>query len=178
MLSELRSAIAGGELLLHVQPQVALGGGEVVGVEALVRWAHPQLGLLTPGRFVPIAEDTGLIKPLTSWVLDASLAQLRAWIDEGCLPDPDAFTVSVNLSTRSLLDEGFLDEVVQGLVRHRVPAHQLVLEVTETTLMADPTRSTRLLEGLAAIGVRFAIDDFGTGYSSLAIAQGAAGRRS
>jgi len=169
VLSELRSAIAGGELILHVQPQVALGGGEVEGVEALVRWDHPRLGLLTPGRFVPIAEDTGLIKPLTSWVLDASLAHLRGWIDAGCLRDPGAFTVSVNLSTRSLLDEGFLDEVVEGLARHGVPARQLVLEVTETTLMADPTRSTRLLEGLAAVGVRFAIDDFGTGYSSLAM---------
>ncbi len=167
VLSELRAAIADGQLLLHVQPQAALPSGAVEGVEMLVRWDHPRLGLLAPGRFVPIAEDTGLIKPLTSWVLDASLAQLRAWLDAGVLPDPERFTVAVNLSTRSLLDEGFLDEVVEALHRHRIPAGQLVLEVTETTLMADPTRATRLLLGLAAVGVRFAIDDFGTGYSSL-----------
>ena len=168
LLGELRVAIATDQLVLHFQPQASLDHGAVEGFEALVRWEHPRLGFLGPDQFVPIAEDTGLIKPLTAWVLDAALAQLREWLDDDDLDLPEDFSVSINLSTRSLLDESFHDEVVCALERAGVPANRVVFEVTETTIMADPARAHRLLTDLAAIGVRFAIDDFGTGYSSLA----------
>jgi len=168
LLGELRAAIASDQLLLHYQPQLDLGTGRVRGVEALVRWDHPRLGVLAPNSFVPLAEDTGLIHQLTSWVLDAALDQLRRWTDDPCTGVDDELTVAVNLSTHSLLDDSFGTEVAVALERFGVPAHRLVLEITETTLMADPERSARVLTALADRGVHFAIDDFGTGYSSLA----------
>jgi len=168
LLSELRAAITGDELVLHYQPQVDLGTGRVQGVEALVRWDHPRRGLLAPDAFVPLAEDTGLIHQLTSWVLDAALDQLRRWTTDPDGRVDDDLTVAVNLSTHSLLDDSFGTEVAVALERFGVPAHRLVLEITETTLMADPERAARVLTALADAGVRFAIDDFGTGYSSLA----------
>jgi diguanylate cyclase (GGDEF)-like protein len=168
LLGELRSAATRDELVVHYQPQVDLGTGRVEGVEALVRWSHPRLGLVMPDLFVPLAEDTGFIHQLTSWVLDATLDQLRRWLDDPrCGVGPD-FTVAVNLSTHSLLDDCFATEVLVALERFGVPPGQLVLEITETTLMADPERAARVLTALAEHGVRFAIDDFGTGYSSLA----------
>jgi len=168
LLGELRTAVAGDELVLHYQPQIDLGTDRLEGVEALVRWEHPRRGLLGPDTFIPIAEDTGFIHQLTSWVLDASLDQLRRWMDDPCSGIDDEFTVAVNLSTHSLLDDCFATEVLVALDRFGVPAHRLVLEITETTLMADPERASRVLTVLADSGVRFAIDDFGTGYSSLA----------
>jgi diguanylate cyclase (GGDEF)-like protein len=168
MLGELRHAIANEELVLHYQPQVDLATGGIEGAEALVRWQHPRRGLLGPDVFIPLAEDTGLIHQLTSWVLDAALDQLRSWIgrpDSGIGGD---FTLAVNLSTHSLLDDCFATEVAVALDRAGVAPSRLVLEITETTLMADPERATRVLTTLAERGVRFAIDDFGTGYSSLA----------
>jgi diguanylate cyclase (GGDEF)-like protein len=167
LLADLRSAIGADQLVVHYQPQADLATGEVVGVEALVRWQHPRLGLVGPDQFVPMAEDTGLIRALTSWVLTASLADLRCWLDDESFAAP-RLSLAVNLSTRSLLDESIREEVVAALRCHDIPADRLVLEVTETTLMADPARAHRLLTDLAAVGVRFAIDDFGTGYSSLA----------
>jgi diguanylate cyclase (GGDEF)-like protein len=169
LLGELRHAVANEELVLHFQPQIDLATGEIEGAEALVRWQHPRRGLLAPDVFIPLAEDTGFIHPLTTWVLDATLAQVRRWID-----DPEehgigpGFTVAVNLSTHSLLDDCFATEVSVALDRAGVPPTRLALEITETTLMADPERATRVLTTLAERGVRFAIDDFGTGYSSLA----------
>jgi diguanylate cyclase (GGDEF)-like protein len=169
LLGELRHAVAKEELVLHFQPQIDLATGEIEGAEALVRWQHPRRGLLGPDEFIPLAEDTGFIHPLTTWVLDATLAQVRRWIDDpaehGIGPD---FTVAVNLSTHSLLDDCFATEVSVALDRAGVPPSRLALEITETTLMADPERATRVLTTLAERGVRFAIDDFGTGYSSLA----------
>jgi diguanylate cyclase (GGDEF)-like protein len=168
MLGELRTAIADEELVLEYQPQAAMGSGRVEGVEALVRWRHPALGLVPPDQFIPLAERTGLIKALTTWVLDTALCQRRRWPDGTDPGVPDELTVAVNISSRSLLDESFLDEVVAALDRWDVPARLLTLEVTETTIMADPPRAYRLLRRLAATGVQLAIDDFGTGYSSLA----------
>ncbi|MFP5320783.1 MAG: putative bifunctional diguanylate cyclase/phosphodiesterase [Acidimicrobiia bacterium] len=168
LLGELRSAIANDELVLHYQPQVDLGTGRLEGVEALVRWEHPRRGLLAPDLFVPLTEDTGFIHQLTSWALDAALDQLRTWREDPCSGIDDDFTVAVNLSTHSLLDDRFATEVGVALERFGIPAHRLVLEITETTLMTDPDRAARVLTVLADRGVRFAIDDFGTGYSSLA----------
>ena len=172
LLGELRTAVGGDELVMHYQPQIDLRSGSVQGVEALVRWRHPRRGLLAPDVFLPIAEETGLIHQLTSWVLDASLQQLRAWLDDPDLRVGRDFTMAVNLSTHSLLDDSFVTEVRVALERFGIPADQLVLEITETTLMADPTRAQRVLTQLADNGVRFAIDDFGTGYSSLAALKG------
>jgi predicted signal transduction protein with EAL and GGDEF domain len=168
MLGDLRTAIATDQLVLHYQPQADLETGAITGVEALVRWQHPRLGLVGPDEFIPIAEDTGLIRPLTSWVLDAALDQLRRWRDDPAFEGAGDLSMAVNLSTRSLLDDSIRDEVVIALERFGIPAHRLVLEVTETTIMADPGRAHRVLAELATVGVRFAIDDFGTGYSSLA----------
>ena len=168
LLGELRTAVVRDELVLHYQPQVDLRTGQVVGVEALVRWRHPRRGLLAPDQFVPLAEETGFIHQLTSWVVDDALDQLRRWCEDPFVDIRPDFTMAVNLSTHSLLDESFAAEVSVALDRSRGRPDQLVLEITETTLMADPARSQRVLNDLARLGVRFAIDDFGTGYSSLA----------
>lgn len=163
LLSELRSGIASGELVVHYQPKVRASDGQVRGFEALVRWEHPKRGLLYPDQFVGLAENTGLMRPLTSRVLDLALAQCRAWRDAG----HGQLTVAVNISTRNLLDGALPDEVARRLDQHRLPASALELEITETTLMVDPVRAKAVLERLAALGVGLAIDDFGTGYTSL-----------
>ena len=168
LLGELRTAIAQDQLVLHYQPKAALPSGEIQGVEALVRWEHPSLGLLPPDHFIPLAEHTGLIKTLTTWVLDTALRQLRRWRDQTDQTFPAELSMAINLSTRSLLDDGFPGEVVAALDRWGVPAHLLELEITESAIMADPVRAYRLLTELTAFGVKIAIDDFGTGYSSLA----------
>jgi diguanylate cyclase (GGDEF)-like protein len=167
LLSELRGAIARDELVLHYQPRAELTSGQVRGVEALIRWQHPRLGLVPPDQFIPLAEHTGLIKPLTTWVLNTALRELRQWHDrdQGV---PAELSVAINLSTRSLLDDGFPAEVLEALQHWGVPAHLIELELTESAIMADPKRAYRLLSELAGHGIRLAIDDFGTGYSSLA----------
>jgi diguanylate cyclase (GGDEF)-like protein len=163
MVGELRAAVHAGALALHVQPKVALPGGELIGVEALVRWPHPERGLVPPGEFVPIAERGGLMRPLTAWVLDEAL-RLRAGWAEGGLEVP----VAVNVSASNLLEPDWVDEVAAALERHAVAPDALVLEITEDVLMADPERALEVVAALAATGVRLAVDDFGTGYSSLA----------
>jgi diguanylate cyclase (GGDEF)-like protein len=168
LLGELRTAIARDQLVLYYQPKAALSSGDVQGVEALIRWQHPTLGLVPPDRFIPLAEHTGLIKPLTTWVLGTALEQLRRWRDDADPAFPAELTMAINLSTRSLLDDGFPTEVVSALERWGVPAHLLELEITESAIMADPVRAYRLLTELAAAGIKLSIDDFGTGYSSLA----------
>ncbi|MGA3148678.1 MAG: EAL domain-containing protein [Acidimicrobiales bacterium] len=168
LLGELRTAIAKEQFVLHYQPKVTLDSGQVEGVEALIRWQHPTMGLVPPIEFISLAEHTGLIKPLTSWVLDAALRQLRCWRDEGGHAALRDLSMAVNLSARSLLDDNFPSEVVAALDRWHVPAGLLELEITETTIMADPSRAHRILAELAAVGVKLTIDDFGTGYSSLA----------
>jgi diguanylate cyclase (GGDEF)-like protein/PAS domain S-box-containing protein len=162
LLGQLRRAIARGELVLHYQPKVGLDRDEVVGVEALVRWQHPEEGLLPPDEFIPLAEQTGLIKPLTTHVLRTALAQVRAWREEG-----HDLAVAVNVSERTILDRDFPDEVRELLAEHEVPGHRLELEITEGTIMADPVRAVDTLRRLRELGVRLSLDDFGTGYSSL-----------
>jgi diguanylate cyclase (GGDEF)-like protein len=162
LLADLARALTAGELVLHYQPKCDLDG-RVLGVEALVRWQHPQRGLLPPMTFVPVAERTGLVHPLTNQVLDLALAQARQWLGEG-----RSLPVAVNVSTRSLLQPGFAEKVLTALGTHGVPAALLALEITETTIMEDPERALEVLTRLAAAGVRLSIDDFGTGYSSLA----------
>ena len=162
LVSELRAALQNGEIEVHVQPQGRLSDGQVVGVEALARWRHPELGNVSPDEFIPIAERSGLIGPLTTYVLDSSLAACAEWRARG-----HDIGVAVNLSTRSLHDADLVEEVDRLLRRHGVPAHRLTLEVTEGSVMADPARAVALLHRLRDLGVRLSVDDFGTGYSSL-----------
>ena len=162
LLGDLRRAMERDELVLHYQPKVSIRSGDVTGAEALVRWQHPDHGLLLPAAFIPLAERTGLIAPLTRYVLSAALAQARAWLEDG-----RPLTVSVNLSARNLLDERLPGLVAELLARHQVPASALELEVTESALMTQPDDARRLLQQLATIGVRISIDDFGAGYTSL-----------
>jgi diguanylate cyclase (GGDEF)-like protein len=159
----LRSAIQNEEIVLHFQPKAELDGGRVIGVEALARWEHPRLGLVGPTEFVPIAEQTGLITPLTSYVLDCALRQVREWKDLG-----QELSVAVNLSARSFLDAQLAVEIPRLLQNWDVDAALLELEITESMLMLDPGRAQATLERLSRIGLTLSVDDFGTGYSSLA----------
>jgi len=160
--AELRHALATGGLVLHYQPTVDLRNGRAMGVEALVRWMHPTHGLLMPDQFIPLAEQTGLIVPLTQWVLEQALAQCDAWARAG-----RRLGVAVNLSVRTLHDEHLPDTLAWLLRRHAITPERVTLEITETVLMADPAQAHAVLTRLSALGVRVAIDDFGTGYSSL-----------
>ena len=162
LVGELRRAIAEGELIVHYQPRVELASGEVHAVEALVRWDHPARGLLSPGEFLPLAEHTGLIRPLTRYVLDAALADCAGWVAEGLRPG-----VSMNLSARDLLDADLPAEVAALLAKHGVDPTLLEMEITENTILTDPERARAVLERLRMLGVRLSIDDFGTGFSSL-----------
>ncbi|WP_448625252.1 putative bifunctional diguanylate cyclase/phosphodiesterase [Geodermatophilus sp. URMC 64] len=162
-VAQLRQAIAEDQLVLHYQPKLALATGDVDGVEALVRWQHPTRGLVFPDQFIELAESAGLMGPLTTRVIELALAQCRAWADQGRW-----LTVAVNVSPSNLVDEQFPDEVARLLATHGVPSGVLVLEVTESLLMADRERAERVLARLRDAGVGVAIDDYGTGYSSLA----------
>jgi diguanylate cyclase (GGDEF)-like protein len=162
LVSELRTALNRDGLEVHVQPQAQLSTGETVSVEALVRWNHAELGFIPPDEFIPIAERSGLVGLITTRVLDLSLAAVADWRRQGV-----DLGVAVNLSTRSLHDADLVDEVARLLRRHGVPASRLTLEVTESSVMADPARAIALLHQLRALGVRLSVDDFGTGYSSL-----------
>jgi diguanylate cyclase (GGDEF)-like protein len=163
LLGELRRAIENGELVLHYQPKVSLAGDRVTGVEALVRWQHPEHGLLQPDQFVPLAERTGTIAHLTRWVLDAALRQCAEWR----LEYPD-LTVAVNLAAANVLDVGLPAMVTELLDEHGLPGSALECEVSEHTVMSDPQRVTEVLAALRALGVRLSLDDFGTGQASLA----------
>ncbi len=161
LIAELRRAISSGELVLHYQPKVDANSGQVVAFEALVRWMHPVRGLVPPNDFIPIAESTGLIGPLTQWVVDSALAQLAEW----SLVRP-GLSIAVNISARNLRDD-LPGWILNRLAANRVKASQLVLELTETSFATDPIRATALLEELSAAGVRVSLDDFGQGYTSL-----------
>ncbi|KAF1055473.1 MAG: putative signaling protein [Stenotrophomonas maltophilia] len=163
LLQDLRRAIARGELLLHYQPKFPSAGLPATGAEALLRWQHPELGLLGPDVFIPIAERSGLILPIGDWVLDRACAQLLSWHDAG---HPE-WTMAVNLSPLQFTAPTLLDTVLATLRRHGIEAAKLTLEITETTAMRDVEASLVILNALAAAGVHIAIDDFGTGYSSL-----------
>jgi diguanylate cyclase (GGDEF)-like protein len=163
LAADLRRAVAANQLVLHYQPQVELGHGKPVAAEGLVRWHHPQRGLLGPLEFIEVAERTGVIKDLTYRVLDLGLRDLRTWTEEG-----RNLSLSLNVSVRSLLDRRFPEEVEKLLASHGVDGHALTLELTESSLMVDPELAKRTMRHLAELGVSVAIDDFGTGYSSLA----------
>jgi diguanylate cyclase (GGDEF)-like protein len=163
VVSDLRHAIEHGELVLHYQPKAAAQSGTICGVEALARWQHPQRGLLGPNEFIPVAEESGLIEPLTQRVLSVALDQCRTWLARGWdLP------VSVNVGAQCLHNPAFPQQVERMLSARQVPATMLTLEITESAIVADPTRATEVLRQLDEIGVCLSIDDFGTGYSSMA----------
>lgn len=162
LVAELRSAIDTGGLLLHYQPQVDLATGEMRQVEALVRWQHPERGLLMPGVFIPVAEENNLTGRLTEWVLHEALQQVSAWRSRGL-----DLRVAVNVSARTLHDEALVVTVRRLLERFHLPVGSLVLEITESGIMLDPERSLQTLVELHQMGVELSIDDFGTGYSSL-----------
>jgi diguanylate cyclase len=163
LLGELRQAFDRDELVLHYQPKVAVDTGELLGVEALVRWQHPVHGLLGPDHFIALAEGTTLIHRLTSIVLDKALRLAHDWLDRGI-----ALPVAVNVSARTLLGHGFAASVAAHLVAADVPASLLCLELTESTIMSDPDRALEVLQQLHEMSVRLSVDDFGTGYSSMA----------
>ena len=162
-LRELRTAIEQGQLRLHYQPSVRLHDRLVTGVEALVRWQHPTRGLVAPDQFIPLAEQSELIAPLTAWVVNEAVRQCRHWLDD----DLD-LCIAVNLSARSVVDERLPSLVRAALQRHGLPAFRLVVEITETSLIARPEDARRILTELSTLGVNIAVDDFGTGYASLA----------
>jgi diguanylate cyclase (GGDEF)-like protein len=162
LLGDLRHALQNDELYMHYQPKVDLTTDVIRGVEALVRWKHPTRGLIGPADFIPVAEGTGLILPITLLTLDKAIAQARQWLDLGT-----PLQVAVNLSPRCLLAPDFATAVGQQLHRHRLPAHLLRLEITEGAIMADPAKALAVLTMLQQAGVSLSIDDFGTGYSSM-----------
>jgi EAL domain-containing protein (putative c-di-GMP-specific phosphodiesterase class I) len=160
---DLRNAIHNEELQLYYQPQLNVRSGTINSVEALARWIHPEHGFIPPDTFIAIAEQTGLIQPLTDWVLRTAVEQCSRWLKMGI-----HITVSVNLSARNLHDENLGSQVSNLLNYWSIDPGQLCLEITETSMMNDPEHARKLLEGLDNLGVRISIDDFGTGYSSLA----------
>ena len=162
LASELRRGIERGELELHFQPKVAVGDGRVTGVEALVRWNHPERGLLAPDAFIPLAERTGVIGALTRWVVDTALEQVAAWAREGI-----DIPIAVNLSGADVLDAGLADAIGDALERAGVAGDRLECEISEDTVLADPARAIESLTRLRAMGVRLSLDDFGQGQSSL-----------
>jgi len=166
LLSELRQALQENEFVLHYQPKICLRTGRTVGLEALIRWQHPREGLLAPDKFIHAVELSDLIHPLTLWVVEMALKQCRAWRDQG-----HDITIAVNVSARNLTDTALAKRIHEALRRHDMPTCALEVELTESSIMADPSRSARVLRRLRDIGVRVAIDDFGTGHSSLAYLQ-------
>jgi diguanylate cyclase (GGDEF)-like protein/PAS domain S-box-containing protein len=162
LVAELRRALLRRELVLYYQPKAGLASGAVDSVEALVRWNHPDRGLIFPDAFIPLAQETGLIRPLTQYVLEEAIRQCRAWQSEGI-----ELSVSVNLSARNLLDVEFPDQVERLLAESGLDPALLELEITETTMLTDGVRTKVALDRLSELGVRISIDDFGTGYSSL-----------
>ena len=163
LLGELRGAIERDQLQLYFQPKVDLSTGKVCGVESLVRWQHPEHGLMHPDEFVPLAEQTGLIAPLSLWALKAGLNKCMSFRDDDVHMD-----VAVNLSVRNLQDPRFPEKVANLMQQNGASVCRLRLEITETAIMADPGRALDVLKRLSAMGVKLSIDDFGTGYSSLA----------
>ena len=163
LLDELRDAIDDGDFVLHYQPQLDLRTGEILAVEALIRWPHPTLGLVPPLDFLPLAEEAGLMRPLTAWVLDEAIAQCAEW-----RASDTELAVSVNISSSNLLENGFVELVEELLARHDLPAYDLVIEITETTIIRDFARTQHVIQVLRNMGIVVSIDDFGAGFTSLA----------
>jgi len=162
LMGELRQAIDNNQLLLYYQPKIDLRTNRVNGVEALVRWQHPQHGFIPPDQFIAPAEQTGLIEPFTRWVLNTALRQCKDWHQAGL-----SLNVSVNLSARNLHNPQLPDQVADLLRNYSLAASQLVLEITESAIMIDPAHAMEILTRLSRLGAHLSIDDFGTGYSSL-----------
>ena len=162
LVVELRRAIEKDELELHYQPKLHVRTGLMTRCEVLMRWRHPQRGLLAPAAFIPAAERTGLIRAMTDWLLDRALAQCRAWQDEGA-----PIHLAVNVSAKSLLDQALPGKIQAALDRWQVDPRFLKIEITESSIMADPAHALAILSMLQSMGVRLSVDDFGTGYSSL-----------
>jgi len=163
MFGELPRAIADRELTVHYQPKVDLSSGRIVGVEALLRWHHPELGVIAPDEFIGLAEHTGLIRQVTDYVLEETTRQSQEWRTVG-LDIP----ISVNLSAKDLQDVALPNKVARLLAIYSIPSDSLVVEVTETAIMSDPERALAVLNALRELHIRISMDDFGTGYSSLA----------
>jgi diguanylate cyclase len=163
LADELRAAIAEGHLVLHYQPQLDLRSGEISKVEALVRWRHPMLGLIEPLKFLALAEEAGLMRKLTRWVLAEALGQCAQWRAAG-----RGMTVSVNVSASDLLDPGLTQVIADLLASSPLPADALVLEITETSIITEFERSKQIVEDLRNLGVVVSIDDFGAGFTALA----------
>ena len=163
IVNDLRGALQSEQLFLHFQPKISLPDGEFCGAEALVRWNHPELGLLSPDDFIPAAEQAGTIVHLTRYVLSRAIRYCRDWQDQDISAE-----ISVNLSARDLQDEYLPYFVLQELKEHGIPARRLTLEITENTVMQNINHAISVLECLRDIGIRISMDDFGTGHSSLA----------
>jgi len=163
--SALRRALERDQFSLHYQPKVDMASGQITGVEALLRWNHPELGLVSPGQFIPLAEETGLIVPIGRWVLEEACAQNMAWQRRGLRP----VTMAVNLSPRQFADPNLLHDVDEALAASGMSPVLLQLEVTESMVMRNVSRAIKVLDAIQSRGIRLAIDDFGTGYSSMSL---------
>jgi len=161
--SALRHALERSEFVLHYQPKVEIGSSRIVGVEALLRWRHPDFAMVSPNQFIPLAEETGLIVPIGRWVLETACAQTAAWRRDGLLP----LRMAVNLSARQFSDDGLIDDIRDALAQAMLPGSALELEITESMVMQSPERAVTTLTRLRELGISVSIDDFGTGYSSL-----------
>jgi len=161
--SWLRRALERGELVLHYQPQVDLRSNRVFGAEALIRWQHPNMGLVSPAKFIPLAEQTGLIVAIGEWAMRTACAQNKAWQDAGLPP----ITVAVNISARQFREKKLADSVAEILAKTGLDPRYLEMEVTESVIMHDAEEVITLLQRLKSMGVTLSVDDFGTGYSSL-----------
>jgi diguanylate cyclase (GGDEF)-like protein len=163
LVEELREAVEEGNFVLHYQPQLDLRTGEVLAVEALIRWPHPRLGLVPPLKFIPLAEDAGLMQALTTWVLGEAMTQCALWRATGRM-----LAVSVNVTTTNLLQDGFIELVADLLQKNGLPGESLVIEITETSIITDFARSKAVIEDLRDLDIVVSIDDFGAGFTSLA----------
>ena len=163
LIRDLRRAASNGELVLHFQPKLDLLDTGLRQAEALLRWQHPHLGMVSPGEFIPLAESTGSIQALTAWVIEEAMRQLREWHDRGLLVH-----LSLNISTQDLIDPSLPNRVRELLRQYRLAADQLTFEITESGVMLNPTVALEVLHGLRDCGISLSVDDFGTGYSSLA----------
>jgi len=162
LLGDLRDALEQGHMNLHYQPKVTIKSWKISGAEALIRWEHPQLGNIPPGRFIPSIEKSTLIDLMTDWVIDHTLSQINEWHAEGL-----HIPISVNVSTRNLLQPDFAERVLNHLAHHKVKAQFFEMEITERIMMFDFVNTIRKLDILSRKGIRISIDDFGTGFSSL-----------
>lgn len=162
LLNQLRQALQNNEFMLHYQPQIDILTGKIRGMEALIRWNHPEQGLLYPDKFIPLAEETGLIIPMGEWILREASIQAKKWIDLG-----HDITISVNISAKQFQHRGFISEVINAIDKSGLNPKNLTLEITETIAISNIDYTLNILDTLGSLGISVAIDDFGTGYSSL-----------